>query len=73
MDKMEILERLDRVMQVEATVPSKGNFMLTHVPFDNLFYGVDTPISEKDLLNNYLFQTSSFNFPSFRKSSKNSV
>ena len=54
MDTLHILERLDKVMQVEATVPSKGNFMLTHVPFDNLFYGVNTPIKEEDLLQNIL-------------------
>lgn len=54
MDSLHILERLDKVMQVEATVPSKGNFMLTHVPFDNLFYGVDTPTNEEDLLQKIL-------------------
>lgn len=56
MDTLHILERLDKVMQVEATVPSKGNFMLTHVPFDNLFYGADTPIGEEDLLQDILLK-----------------
>ena len=31
------LNRLRKVVQTEATTPDLGNFLLTHVPFDNLY------------------------------------
>lgn len=54
MEREQILKRINRVMQVEATVPYKTDFLLTHVPFENLFHGKNTPITENELLNNIL-------------------
>ena len=56
MENMQIIERMDKVFQVEATVPSKGDFMLTHVPFENLYLSANKPLSEKELLNEFLLK-----------------
>jgi len=54
MERTQILKRINKVMQVEATVPYKTDFLLTHVPFENLFHGKTTPITEKELLSDIL-------------------
>lgn len=54
MENKYIIERINKVMQVEATVPQKGDFLLTHVPFENLFHGESTPITEEELFREHL-------------------
>lgn len=49
MDNRSIIKRIGSVMKVEATVPSRGDFLLTHVPFRNLSLGASEPITEERL------------------------
>ncbi len=49
MDNKKVLSRISRIMQVEATVPSRRDFLLTHVPFRNLSLGDSEPITEERL------------------------
>lgn len=49
MDNDAILKRIRQVMQVEATVPTRRDFLLTHVPFRNLSLGDSEPITEEQL------------------------
>lgn len=53
---MNIVKRITKIIQTEATTTSIGDFLLTHVPFENLY--LDTArkksITETDLLNNVL-------------------
>lgn len=50
------LERLKKVVQTEATTPMLGDFLLTHVPFDNLYLENKKAISENELLENILLK-----------------
>lgn len=49
-------KRLKKVIQIEATTPSKADFMLTHVPFDNLYLEKRKVISEDVLYNEKLIK-----------------
>lgn len=48
------LSRISKVIQTEATAPSIGDFLLTHVSFDNLYLDDGNKITEDELLNNVL-------------------
>lgn len=50
------LNRISRVIQTEATTTSKGDFLLTHLPFENLFLENGKSISENDLLKNIMLK-----------------
>lgn len=50
------LNRLRKVVQTEATTPDLGNFLLTHVPFDNLYLENKKAISENELLEDILLK-----------------
>ena len=50
------LERLRQLMPVEATETSTADFLLTHVPFKNLYLDDHTYISEKSLLDGYVLK-----------------
>jgi len=49
MERAEVLKRIQQVMDVEATVPKRQDFLLTHVPFRNLSLGDTQPITEERL------------------------
>lgn len=51
-----ILNRISKVIQTEATTPAIGDFLLTHVPFENLYLDIQNgkSISENELLSNIL-------------------
>lgn len=50
------LNRISKVIQTEATTSSKADFLLTHLPFENLFLENGKSISENDLLRNVLLK-----------------
>lgn len=56
--KNERLKRLGQVIQKEATTPSRGDFMATHVPFENLYQPLvgQDPIPEDVLLKDFLLE-----------------
>ena len=50
---MNVIKRVGKIIQTEATTTSIGDFLLTHVPFENLYLDAKktTSISEDKLLN----------------------
>ncbi|MBE6073590.1 MAG: hypothetical protein E7202_03430 [Selenomonas ruminantium] len=52
----EKLGRLNRLMPVEATEPSTADFLLTHVPFQNLYLDDQKSVSERELLDDYILK-----------------
>lgn len=50
---MNVIKRVGKIIQTEATTTSIGDFLLTHVPFENLYLDAKktTSISEDTLLN----------------------
>ena len=50
---MNVIKRIGKIIQTEATTTSIGDFLLTHVPFENLYLdaGKQSAISEEKLLN----------------------
>ena len=48
------LERLKEVFQIEATAVSKGDFLLTHAPFERLNISNKETINEDELFRRYL-------------------
>ena len=49
---MNVIKRISEIIQTEATTTSIGDFLLTHVPFENLYLDPEkkTAISEDELL-----------------------
>ena len=38
---MNVIKRIGKIIQTEATTTSIGDFLLTHVPFENLYLDAD--------------------------------
>ena len=55
---MNVIKRVSKIIQTEATTTSIGDFLLTHVPFENLYLdaGKTVAISEEKLLNDIILQ-----------------
>ena len=50
------INRITKIIQTEATTPSIGDFLITHVPFENLYLDLESKksISENKLLNDII-------------------
>ena len=48
------LRRLGEVIRTDATTTSKGDFLITHAPFENLSLNDQRTLSERELLTDYL-------------------
>ena len=53
---MNVIKRIGKIIQTEATTTSIGDFLLTHVPFENLYLDADKKkaVSEEQLLNDII-------------------
>ena len=57
---MNVIKRIGKIIQTEATTTSIGDFLLTHVPFENLYLDADkkNAVSEEQLLNDIIQRSS---------------
>ena len=53
-EKKAAVQRLGEVIRTDALTTSKGDFLITHSPFQTLSYNNLSTITEQELLNNYL-------------------
>ena len=53
---LKALNRISQVIQTEATTTSIGDFLITHVPFENLYLDNTKAITENELFKNILIK-----------------